>query len=108
MPKTEVLKAETAMRIVGSFGEGGQMLRSSLSLSLVTENPSGSKTFAQIGKLGLLHRHLTAVQAAKEVDSAEVDGVALGSRELRFGRVFVLPLARRAALLLCFRQYCRL
>ena len=37
MPKTEVVKAETTVRIDGSFGEGGgQILRSSLSLSLVT------------------------------------------------------------------------
>ena len=40
MPKTEVVKAEKTIRIDGSFGEGGgQILRSSLSLSLVTGKP---------------------------------------------------------------------
>ena len=40
MPKTEVVNAEKTIRIDGSFGEGGgQILRSSLSLSLVTGKP---------------------------------------------------------------------
>ena len=73
MPKTEVVKAET-IRIDGSFGEGGgQILRSSLSLSLVTGKPFRIENIrANREKPGLLRQHLTAVQAAAEVGSAEV------------------------------------
>ena len=72
MPKTEVVKAETMVRIDGSFGEGGgQILRSSLSLSLVTGKPFRIENIrANRQKPGLLRQHLTAVQAAAEVGSA--------------------------------------
>jgi RNA 3'-terminal phosphate cyclase (ATP) len=85
MPKTEVVKAET-IRIDGSFGEGGgQILRSSLSLSLVTGKPFRIENIrANRQKPGLLRQHLTAVQAAAEVGSAEVDGASLGSKALTF------------------------
>jgi len=86
MPKTEVVKAETTIRIDGSFGEGGgQILRSSLSLSLVTGIPFRIENIrANRQKPGLLRQHLTAVQAAAEVGSAEVEGAALGSKALTF------------------------
>jgi RNA 3'-terminal phosphate cyclase (ATP) len=86
MPKTEVVKAETTVRIDGSFGEGGgQILRSSLSLSLVTGKPLRIENIrANRQKPGLLRQHLTAVQAAAEVGSAEVEGAALGSKALTF------------------------
>jgi RNA 3'-terminal phosphate cyclase (ATP) len=85
MPKTEVVKAET-IRIDGSFGEGGgQILRSSLSLSLVTGKPFRiEKIRANRKKPGLLRQHLTAVQAAAEVGAAEVEGASLGSKALSF------------------------
>ena len=85
MPKTEAVKAET-IRIEGSFGEGGgQILRSSLSLSLVTGKPSRIENIrANREKPGLLRQHLTAVQAAVAVGSAEVEGAALGSKALTF------------------------
>jgi len=86
MPKAEVVKAETAVRIDGSFGEGGgQILRSSLSLSLVTGKPFRiEKIRANRKKPGLLRQHLTAVQAAAEVGAAEVEGASLGSKALSF------------------------
>ena len=64
--------------IDGSFGEGGgQILRSSLSLSLVTGKPFGIQNIrANRQKPGLLRQHLTAVRAA-EVGSAEVEGASL-------------------------------
>jgi RNA 3'-terminal phosphate cyclase (ATP) len=85
MPKTEVVKAET-IRIDGSFGEGGgQILRSSLSLSLVTGKPFRIENIrANREKPGVLRQHLTAVQAAAEVGSAEVEGASLGSKALTF------------------------
>jgi RNA 3'-terminal phosphate cyclase (ATP) len=77
--------------IDGSQGEGGgQVLRSSLALSLVTGRPLVmEKIRAGRKKPGLLRQHLTAVLAAAEVGGAEVEGAALGSRRLVFrpGRV---------------------
>ena len=86
MPKAGVVKAETMIRIDGSFGEGGgQILRSSLSLSLITGQPFRIENIrANRKKPGLLRQHLTAVQAAAEVGGAEVDGAFLGSKALTF------------------------
>lgn len=70
----------------GSQGEGGgQILRTALGLSLVTGLPFRiEKVRAGREKPGLLRQHLTAVNAAAEVGGAEVEGAALGSRELTF------------------------
>jgi RNA 3'-terminal phosphate cyclase (ATP) len=77
--------------IDGSFGEGGgQILRTSLALSLVTGRPvSISHIRANREKPGLRPAHLTAVRAAAEVGRAEVEGAAQGSNWLIFrpGRV---------------------
>lgn len=70
----------------GSFGEGGgQILRSSLALSLIT-----GKLFqidnirAARKKPGLMRQHLTAVNAAVEIGNADVSGNAIGSQHLTF------------------------
>lgn len=72
--------------IDGSTGEGGgQVLRTSLGLSLVTGQPfriDGIRTGRQ--KPGLLRQHLTAVRAAAQIAGAKVAGDAIGSRELTF------------------------
>ncbi len=72
--------------IDGSQGEGGgQVLRSSLALSLVTGQPFTIHGIrAGRDKPGLLRQHLTAVQAAAEVGGARVSGAALRSCELTF------------------------
>src|SRR5688572_16449750 len=72
--------------IDGSMGEGGgQVLRTSLALSLVTGKPFRiEKIRAGREKPGLLRQHLTAVNAAAAVGGAHVEGAALGSRELDF------------------------
>jgi RNA 3'-terminal phosphate cyclase (ATP) len=74
------------LTIDGSQGEGGgQVLRSSLALSLVTGRPFViEKIRAARKKPGLMRQHLTAVLAAAEVGGAEVEGAALGSRRLVF------------------------
>jgi RNA 3'-terminal phosphate cyclase (ATP) len=74
------------IRIDGSMGEGGgQMLRTALSLSLVTGQPFViEKIRAQRDKPGLLRQHLTAVLAASEISGARVDGATLGSKTLTF------------------------
>jgi RNA 3'-terminal phosphate cyclase (ATP) len=74
------------IRIDGSFGEGGgQILRTSLSLSLATGKAfSIEKVRAGRERRGLLRQHLTAVLAAAKVGGAEVQGATLGSTELTF------------------------
>jgi RNA 3'-terminal phosphate cyclase (ATP) len=72
--------------IDGSMGEGGgQILRSSLALSLVTGRRfriDGIR--AGRAKPGLLRQHLTGVRAAAAIGSAEVAGDELGSTALTF------------------------
>ena len=61
------------------------MLRTALSLSLVTQQPFRIENIrAKREKSGLLRQHLTAVMAATEIGSAKVDGAMLGSRTLTF------------------------
>ncbi len=70
----------------GSQGEGGgQILRSSLALSMATGKPfriSGIRAGRK--KPGLMRQHLTAVQAAARVCSALVEGDVIGSTNLSF------------------------
>lgn len=72
--------------IDGSQGEGGgQVLRTCLSLSLITGQPFRIEQIrAGRAKPGLLRQHLTAVNAAAEIGGAQVTGNNLGSRELTF------------------------
>ena len=72
--------------IDGSLGEGGgQILRTSLALSLVTGQPFRiEKIRAGRKNPGLLRQHLTAVKAATEIGQAEVKGDAIGSQQLTF------------------------
>jgi len=81
------------LHIDGSHGEGGgQILRTSLALSLVTGQPFRlDKIRAGRQKPGLLRQHLTAVEAAKTVGTAEVIGAVLGSQTLEFRPSVVTP-----------------
>ena len=74
------------IRIDGSYGEGGgQMLRSSLSLSLITGVPvTLEKIRAGRKKPGLMRQHMTAVRAAAEVGGANVVGNEPNSQDLVF------------------------
>jgi len=74
------------IRIDGSMGEGGgQMLRSALSLSLVTGKAFQMENIrAKREKPGFLRQHLTAVLAACEIASAQAEGATLGSKTLTF------------------------
>lgn len=74
------------IRIDGASGEGGgQMLRTALSLSLVTGQPFRIENIrAKREKPGLLRQHLTAVLAAAEVGGAKTEGATLGSKTLEF------------------------
>lgn len=77
---------EPTVEIDGSRGEGGgQILRSSLALSLITGRPVHvTKIRAGRARPGLAAQHLTSVRAAARVGSAHVTGDALGSTELAF------------------------
>ncbi|WP_231943583.1 RNA 3'-terminal phosphate cyclase [Aeoliella mucimassa] len=76
----------TAIDIDGSQGEGGgQILRSSLTLSIVTGRPVHLTNIrAGRDKPGLMRQHLTAVRAAAEVAQATVDGDDIKSQTLHF------------------------
>lgn len=74
------------IQLDGSQGEGGgQILRSALSLSMITGQPFVIERIrAGRKKPGLLRQHLTAVQAAAAVCGATVEGAVLGSPCLSF------------------------
>ena len=70
----------------GATGEGGgQILRSALTLSMITGQPFRIKRIrANRPKPGLMRQHLVAVQAAAAISGAVVDGAELRSEELSF------------------------
>jgi RNA 3'-terminal phosphate cyclase (ATP) len=70
----------------GSRGEGGgQILRTALTLSLLTGRPFRMvKIRANRSKPGLRPQHCTAVEAAAELGHAKAIDVAVGSRALTF------------------------
>lgn len=72
--------------IDGSQGEGGgQILRSILTLSLITQQPFKIINIrAGRPKPGLMRQHLIAVEASVQVGGGKVDGASIGSCELTF------------------------
>ena len=74
------------IEIDGSVGEGGgQILRTSLALSMCTGQPFAlARIRARRAKPGLMRQHLTCVQAAAAVCGATVQGAELGSGTLVF------------------------
>jgi RNA 3'-terminal phosphate cyclase (ATP) len=74
------------LKIDGSFGEGGgQIIRSSLTFSLITGKPFVIEHIrARRQKPGLMRQHLTAVNAAATISGAEVEGASVGSSRLSF------------------------
>jgi len=81
--------------IDGSFGEGGgQILRSTQSLAVITGRPVRIENIrANRKKPVLAAQHLTSVQAAAMLFDAEVKGAELGSQMLQ---TLLLPLALAA------------
>lgn len=70
----------------GSVGEGGgQILRSALTLSMITGQPFRIENIrANRSKPGLMRQHLVAVNAAASICGADVTQAALGSTALTF------------------------
>jgi RNA 3'-terminal phosphate cyclase (ATP) len=79
--------------IDGSFGEGGgQILRSSLTLALLTGQAFRLRNIrARRSRPGLQPQHLTAVRAAAEVGQAQTRGASVGSSQLEFVPQTVRP-----------------
>ncbi|GAA0312472.1 RNA 3'-terminal phosphate cyclase [Psychrobacter aestuarii] len=80
MPKIKPLTID------GSTGEGGgQIVRSALTLSMLTGTPIQVRRIrAGRAKSGLMRQHLMCVQAAQAICNAEVSGAALGSDAFSF------------------------
>ena len=70
----------------GAIGEGGgQILRTALTLSMITGQPFRITNIrANRPKPGLMRQHLIAVQAAAEICNAELGEAAVGSTSLTF------------------------
>jgi RNA 3'-terminal phosphate cyclase (ATP) len=72
--------------IDGSAGEGGgQILRTALSLAMITGKPFTIQNIrAKRARPGLQRQHLTCVLAAEKVSGAQVTGAHLGSTAVTF------------------------
>ena len=79
-------RSDGLIHLDGSSGEGGgQILRSALTLAILTGRPFRiTRIRATRDKPGLKAQHLAAVEAAALVCGAEVRGGALGSTDLTF------------------------
>lgn len=80
----ELAMNESLIQLDGAAG-GGQILRSALSLSLVTRREF-SLTSIRAGrpKPGLMRQHLTCVMAAAEVSGGSAEAATLGSQRILF------------------------
>ncbi len=76
----------SVVQIDGSYGEGGgQILRTALTLSMVTKTPFELINIrAKRPKPGLRPQHLTCVKAAQKICGAQVEGAKVGSQCLSF------------------------
>jgi RNA 3'-terminal phosphate cyclase len=83
----------TTLQIDGAMGEGGgQVLRSALSLSLLTgQSFRLSRIRANRDRPGLRPQHLAAVRAAATVSGADVRGDRVGSEAIAFAPGLVRP-----------------
>lgn len=72
--------------IDGSEGEGGgQVLRSSASLSLVTGQPFQITNIrGKRAKTGMMRQHVTAIEAVCAISDSSCDGLAVGASEITF------------------------
>jgi RNA 3'-terminal phosphate cyclase (ATP) len=85
--------SEPLIELDGSFGEGGgQILRTSLALSLLTGRPFHlGNVRARRPRPGLQPQHLMSVKAAATIGQAELRGATKGSTDLSFCPGVVVP-----------------
>jgi RNA 3'-terminal phosphate cyclase (ATP) len=70
---------------IDGMNGGGQMLRTALSLAMVTGQPFRMVNIrGKRSKPGLMRQHLTCVKAACEISDGTADGAEIGSTELVF------------------------
>lgn len=70
---------------IDGLNGGGQMLRTALSLAMITGQPFRMTNIrGQRPKPGLMRQHLTCVKAACEISGGTADGAEIGSTELVF------------------------
>lgn len=81
------------IEIDGAMGEGGgQVLRSALSLALLTGQPVHLTNIrANRAKPGLGFQHCTAVQAAARISQARLEGHRIGSQTVRLEPAAISP-----------------
>ena len=74
------------LKINGAYGEGGgQIVRSAITLSCITNQPIHLENIRKNRKNeGLKPQHLTAIKILKKISNAKVIGDTLGSTELKF------------------------
>lgn len=74
------------LRIDGSFGEGGgQILRTAIALSCITQKPIRLENIRKNRKKpGLRPQHLTAIKILGKITSAEINGLEIGSSTVTF------------------------
>lgn len=74
------------LKIDGSYGEGGgQIVRSAVTLSCITEIPIQIENIRINRRVpGLRPQHLTAIKLLSKICSAEVQGLNVGSKTIKF------------------------
>ncbi len=74
------------IRIDGSFGEGGgQIIRSAVALSAITEKPVEIENIRKNRKVpGLRPQHMLGVKILSKICQAKVEGLYVGSTSLKF------------------------
>ena len=74
------------IKIDGAYGEGGgQIVRSAVTLSCLTQKPVEIVNIRQNRKVpGLRPQHLTGIKILAKICNAKVEGLSVGSKSIRF------------------------
>ncbi len=74
------------LKIDGAFGEGGgQIVRSAITLSCITQKPVEIVNIRQNRKIpGLRPQHVTGIKILAKICNAKVEGLGVGSKAIRF------------------------